>query len=154
MTKSIIPHETPIQQVQWVLKDIEDSVPLLASGADRRIERLCSALTSALADLDDRLTALEQYDANRVYVARLDAELAESQKFTDLASLVNARCTCGREYEVIPVAGSHFARCVSPACEGHGKLISVSRQLAQAWESLAQGEDMAYAEAEEEASNG
>lgn len=73
-------------------------------------------------------------------------------RFTDFDSLIKTACpTCGADWEVIPIAGSYFARCVSPACEGHGMLHPIGRRLAQAWEAFVQALDQDYQSAEEEA---
>lgn len=82
--------------------------------------------------------------ASSEYVRRLEAEIPKS-RFQHLDDLVKTSCPlCGGSWEVIDVAGSYVARCVSPVCEGHGILHPISRRLAQAWEDLAQAEDMAY----------
>ena len=95
----------------------------------------------------------EVITASSQRVARLTRDLRWVQ-FSDLDSLIKTACPeCGSAWEVIAAAGNYYARCVSPACEGHGMPHPIARCLAEAWEDLAYAGDMAYAEAEEEAGN-
>ena len=108
------------------------------------LRRIPEALAYAYLD---HLSQVGQ--ANIDYARRLEADVPRSG-FTDLDSLIKTACpNCGAAWEVIAVGLRYFARCVSPTCEGHGILHPIGRRLAQAWEDLAQAEDMANAEREE-----
>lgn len=158
-TKPSIPPQSPISQAIENLKAIEGRLRIYTHPVMEAvlIECICHTLGSVLTHLDERITALEHFDANRVYVDRLEAMMTDSviivpPGFADLESLIKTACPkCGGQYEVTKRANRFYARCVSPRCEMHGALIAVSRKLAQAWEDLAQAEDRAYAEGEERA---
>ena len=80
----------------------------------------------------------------------------QPQRFRTLDDLRAACPVCGSSHELLPPTTSdprYFARCGNARCSQHYYIWLVAAELAQAYENLIRAEDMAYAAAEEEASN-